>query len=228
MEIAVLKIAVVVLVVVASFIYLYLSELFMKKWVHNIEVFIDKLIPWLLIILLIILVIEIFFHELALKYHLYIEIADYFIILGFIMDLIFKYMRIRDIPKFLRSSWIEIIAIFPFFLVFRLFESVALFFGGATETASSAQKAVHIGIGVEKEVGEVIREGSKITEEISKASRAERFARFLRPIARSLRLLKFKDKKTRKRLEKNVEKVEKSIEGTIFYEKPVISHRFKK
>ena len=55
MEIAVLKIAVVVLVVVASFIYLYLSELFMKKWVHNIEVFIDKLIPWLLIILLIIL-----------------------------------------------------------------------------------------------------------------------------------------------------------------------------
>src|SRR3989344_6612397 len=142
----------------------------MKKWIHFVEVFVDKIIPLLLLVLLGILVIEIFFHELAVKYHLYIEIVDYFIILGFILDLIFKYLRIKNIPKFLKSSWLEIIAIFPFFLVFRLFESAALFFSGAGETASSAQKAVHIGIGVEKEVVEVIREGSKITEEVSKVS----------------------------------------------------------
>ena len=164
------------------------------------------------------------------EYHFYIEIADYFIILGFILDLIFKYLRIKNIPKFLKSSWLEIIAIFPFFLVFRLFESAALFFSGAGETASSAQKAVHIGIGVEKEVVEVIREGSKITEEVSKVSRAERFTKFLRPIARSIRLLKFVDKKTRKDVEKNIAKGEKIIKGTIFYERPKISHnlRFKK
>ena len=202
----------------------------MKKWIHFVEVFVDKIIPLLLLVLLGILVIEIFFHELAVKYHLYIEIADYFIILGFILDLIFKYLRIKNIPKFLKSSWLEIIAIFPFFLVFRLFESAALFFSGAGETASSAQKAVHIGIGVEKEVVEVIREGSKITEEVSKVSRAERFTKFLRPIARSIRLLKFVDKKTRKDVEKNIAKGEKIIKGTIFYERPKISHnlRFKK
>ena len=202
----------------------------MKKWIHFVEVFVDKIIPLLLLVLLGILVIEIFFHELSLKYHFYIEIADYFIILGFILDLIFKYLRIKNIPKFLKSSWLEIIAIFPFFLVFRLFESAALFFSGAGETASSAQKAVHIGIGVEKEVVEVIREGSKITEEVSKVSRAERFTKFLRPIARSIRLLKFVDKKTRKDVEKNIAKGEKIIKGTIFYERPKISHnlRFKK
>ena len=202
----------------------------MKKWIHFVEVFVDKIIPLLLLVLLGILVIEIFFHELAVKYHFYIEIADYFIILGFILDLIFKYLRIKNIPKFLKSSWLEIIAIFPFFLVFRLFESAALFFSGAGETASSAQKAVHIGIGVEKEVVEVIREGSKITEEVSKVSRAERFTKFLRPIARSIRLLKFVDKKTRKDVEKNIAKGEKIIKGTIFYERPKISHnlRFKK
>ncbi len=46
----------------------------MKKWVHNIELIVDKLIPFLLIILTAIIVLELTAHELAEKYHTYIDI----------------------------------------------------------------------------------------------------------------------------------------------------------
>lgn len=177
----------------------------MKKWLHKIEVIIDKIIPFLLLLLLLIIIIDFFFKQIAEQYLFYVESADYFIIFIFLVDLIFKYVRVRNISKFVRTFWLDIIAVFPFFLVFRIFEAAAgLFSTSMSEGAASFQTILHEGLEVERggaklleREGQVLstveKEGAKIaaeTEKIAKISRSEKFARFLRPILRTPRFLK--------------------------------------
>ena len=171
----------------------------MKAWFHKIEVIVDKLIPLLLAILLLIIVIEFGFHEFAEKYHTIIEILDWIIVSGFILDLIFKYNRIRNIPKFLRAAWIDILAVFPFFLVFRVLEGFLVF--EASETLTKGQKIVHVGVELEKEV--------KVVKEVG---RAEHFSKFLRPIARSFRFFKLGNPEVREKVEKDAEEIAKEAE----------------
>ncbi len=207
----------------------------MKKWLRYVEIAVDKLIPFLLLALLLIIIGEFAFHEFMLKYHLIVSIIDGFIIFVFILDLIFKYLRIRDFPRFIKASWLEIIAVLPFFLIFRLFESLASLIG-ISETVATTQKVVHVGTGIEKEVTIALEEGS----------RAERLSKFIRPASRSVRFFKLSDPKIRERTKKDIEeveldirKVEKKAEEVIeeaeevptylktafFYEKPNINHK---
>ncbi len=182
----------------------------MQKWLAFIEHFIDKIIPFFLIILLGIIVIDIFFPVISAKYQIDIEIADYVIIAFFIVDLIFKYRRARTIPQFIRKHWIDIIAIFPFFLVFRFFTGFIDFFETFKGGLFQGQKIVHIGAelkeieigGTLEKIGKevtIVEEGGKITE----LTRAERLSRFLKPLTRSLRFGK----------------------ATTFYEKPTHGKR---
>ncbi|MBI2148665.1 hypothetical protein HYU23_03215 [Candidatus Woesearchaeota archaeon] len=180
----------------------------MKPWLHKIEVFVDKIIPLLLVILLAIIIGEFAFHEFMVKHHIAVEIIDGFIIFIFVLDLVFKYIRIKNFPKFLRASWIEIIAIFPFFLVFRFLEGIIGFFG-VGETVTSTQKVVHVGIEVEKQIVGAVRESEVVAKEVA---RSERFARFLRPVARSIRFSKLGNEDVRKETEKQVKEVVKEAE----------------
>ena len=159
----------------------------MKKWLIRTEHVVDRIIPLVLLILLVILILEFFFSEAIINYHTYVEVIDYFIILIFVVDLGFKYNKIRNIPLFVKKYWLEIIATIPFFLVFRFFEGLARLFGLVEETAREGQKALHAGVEISREFSKVGLEA----EEVAKLSRSERFIRFLRPIARSPRLLKF-------------------------------------
>ncbi|MBI4738134.1 ion transporter [Candidatus Woesearchaeota archaeon] len=181
----------------------------MKKWYHDLEVLVDHLIPYLLIILLNIIIIEFFFKEAAEKYHTLIVITDAFIVTVFFVDLVFKYLRTRNVPLFVKHYWLDILAVFPFFLVFRLFEALGLL-GGGVETISATQKVVHEGLEVEKEGVKIIKEGEKLTklfregteiekevaygaqeaERIVKATRTQLFARFIRPLSRAPRFAK--------------------------------------
>ncbi len=221
----------------------------MKKWLHKIEILVDKLIPPLLVILLLIIVGEIWFHEFMIKNHTYVQIIDWTIVFVFVLDLIFKYIRIRNIPKFLRASWLDILAVFPFFLVFRLFEGLVGLFG-IGETVTQTQRIVHLGVESEKEVVSVIREGEIAAKE---AARSEKMARFLRPLSRGFRFFKAGDKEVReetkeefKEVERGVvkegkvavktikkegedvveeiEKVPRIVKASLFYEKPKIMH----
>lgn len=173
----------------------------MRSFLYKIGVFVDKIIPFLLFILFFIILGEIFLHEFMVKYHTIVEAIDIFIIAVFVIDLGFKYERMRNIPRFLRASWIEILAIFPFFLVFRFFEGILELFV-ITESLPQAQKVVHVATGAEKEVALVIKE----------SSRAERFARFLRPIARSIRFFKLGNPEVRARTGKDIKIIEKDVE----------------
>lgn len=174
----------------------------MKRWMHKIEVVVDKLIPSCLVILLVIIIIELGFEGLVEHYSLHtpIMIADGFVVGVFVADLIFKYIRTRKIKEFAKKYWLDILAVFPFFLVFRVFEAAAGAFSAATmEGTQTAQKILHEGLEVEKEGVKIIKEAERFAKQsnsianagaLARLRRSERFARFLRPLFRIPRLLK--------------------------------------
>ena len=185
------------------------------KW-ESLEKFVDKTIPYLLILLLGIIVIEIFFHDIAVEYHVYIEVLDYVIIGFFVVDLGFKFNRVKKVPKFFKKYWLEVIAVFPFFLVFRVLESFAgVYF--AVQDLVLPQKILHEGVEVERIV--------------ARESRLARVSKFFRPVARSPRLLKLSDKKTEKDFEKTIVKEERRLEkeaGWVKRKVGVALHFYKK
>ena len=94
----------------------------MRKPASKVEVFIDSLIPVAIILIITITVAEVFFSKFVQPYYWVIDVIDLAIIWVFIMDLYFKFKHAKSIPAFLKRYWIYIIAIFPFFLIFRLVE----------------------------------------------------------------------------------------------------------
>ena len=196
-----------------------------KKWWEEIEVIVDGAIPYLLLVLLGIIIIEFFFKELALKYHTFISILDWIIIAFFVIDLIFKYLRIRVLPIFLKRYWLDILAVFPFFLVFRLFEEVARLLGEVKELPLQMQKVVHVGL--ELKEARLAEEAAKLTKEVegaSELSRTERFARFLIPAEKAPKVLKtvafYEDPKHKHHLKKHLKEIKREVEqGEVFVEK---------
>lgn len=146
----------------------------MKKWVHKLEVLVDKAILPCIAVLLVLIVLELFFRSIAEHYALYIEIADYFIVAIFVADLVFKYLRVRQIPLFIRTYWLDILAVFPFILLFRAFEGIYGLFAAAEslETFGSLQSVFHESLEVEKEVAKISEEAGKIGKEAAKIGEA--------------------------------------------------------
>lgn len=94
----------------------------MRKRASKLEVFIDSLIPLAIFLIIIISIAEVFFSKFIQPYYWAIDIIDLSIVWIFIIDLGFKFIHAKNVPDFLKHYWIYIIAVFPFFLVFRLLE----------------------------------------------------------------------------------------------------------
>jgi len=154
----------------------------MKHIWHKVELWTDKAIPPALILLLGIIIIEIFYRDIAHEYHSYVFWADMVVVIIFVADLIFKYIRMHNVPKFLRTYWIEILAVFPFYLLFRAVD-LFMIVVPVSDAFQSAQMMLHEGLEVEKE-------GARIVREAGRGSRYSRFTRFLRPVLRLPRFLK--------------------------------------
>lgn len=86
---------------------------------NKIEHFVDKSIPVMLVILTVLIILE--FTKYGVIYHDYILLVDYVIVSFFVVDLIFKWNHIRNFKEFVKLYWIDIIAVFPFYLIFRAF-----------------------------------------------------------------------------------------------------------
>ncbi len=154
----------------------------MKKFWHKVEYGVDKAIVPCLVALMVVIILEIFYQDIAHHYHLEIIITDAIIVTIFLADLVFKYLRLRNVPLFLKRYWLDILAVFPFYLFFRLIE-VFLILVPISESFQSFQMMLHEGLEIEKE-------GSKIVKEASRSSRYARMVKIIRPVLRLPRFLK--------------------------------------
>lgn len=166
----------------------------MNSFYEKVERFVDKAIPYLIVLLLGILILDIFYKETAAKYHAPILIVDFTILAFFAVDLIFKYLRVHNIPRFLRLYWLDILAVFPFFLLLRLFEEVLLI---SERSAITLRNLFHIGLVFEEEAAVVARgaeEAAKTAEVLAKEGRlvalSEKLA-FLRRVPRMFKAISF-------------------------------------
>ncbi|RME78514.1 hypothetical protein D6774_00920 [Candidatus Woesearchaeota archaeon] len=165
----------------------------MHPLLRKLERIVDDLIWPALIVLLVIIIVELGFPHLADKWESLIHVADNSIILLFTVDLAFKWYRTRKLKKFLRKYWLDILAVFPFFLLFRTIEGIRALLGNSLEIGERTQRVLHGGIELEKEGAQIIREietGVKETSRAQRASRSTRFARFIRPLFRLPRFAK--------------------------------------
>ena len=157
----------------------------MKKWLKDLEVIVDKLIPYLIFLLLIIIIIDLFYHEVAEKYKFEIGLVDGFIILVFLFDLIYKYNRVRNLPTFIKKYWLEILAVLPFYLIFRAVE-LTIGFLEISGLIKQSQNILHTGLEFEKEIALISKEAKEI-EEIG--ARTKAFSRTFKSISRTPRFI---------------------------------------
>ncbi len=150
----------------------------MKAWMHKTEKIVDAAIPVLLIVFLFVIAVEIFFPQEIEPFKNHIDIFDTTLILLFALDLFFKYQRMMNFPKFIKKYWLQIIAIVPFYAVFRVMEYLQL-----AELASKGGQFVN--------ETQFVRGPALLIREAQKAegiSRTQNLLRF-KPLARLPRLL---------------------------------------
>ncbi|MDP6294234.1 MAG: hypothetical protein QF486_03475 [Candidatus Woesearchaeota archaeon] len=145
------------------------------EWIEKI---VDKAIPYV-VILLGIEIVSSFIWDLHAYEH-YLRYFDYFVITIFIIDLLFKWTRVRSMKVFVRLYWIDLLAVFPFYWAFAAYETVA----GVTRMAEEGQKVVHEALLIRE-----VRIAREI-EAIRVAGESERFfIRMFRSGQRILRLI---------------------------------------
>jgi hypothetical protein len=141
----------------------------MHQYLKTIEHLVDKCVPYALLLLVFILIIEFGFSS-FMEHHPLIRFADYVILCVFIIDLCFKYYHSTSNLLFFRTYWLEIIACFPLFLVFRIFDALGWLGSFSLRTLQEGQAVLHATSAAERELV------------AAKLLRAEKLARFLRPI----------------------------------------------
>lgn len=143
-------------------------------WLQWIERFVDRIIPFMLVLLAVMIVVELL--HLAGPYEPVLQTLDFVVILFFVVDLCFKWYHVRNASKFIKLYWIDIIAVFPFYAIFRVYFA-------ATELLAAGeplQKLLHETV--------LLREAKLL-----KGAEYVKFAkeiRWVRIFARSLRILR--------------------------------------
>ena len=150
-----------------------------------LEKFVDRTVPILLIILAVIVILENPFWSLV-DLHVYksqLFVFDTILVIFLAVDLTFKWFHIRNLKTFVRVYWLEIIAVFPFYLIFRLYV-LSVEFARAGE---QAQRTIHQAI-LAREAG-LIKE-AEFFQSAERALREEgTMARIVRSVTRLYRII---------------------------------------
>jgi energy-coupling factor transporter transmembrane protein EcfT len=161
----------------------------MEEWYDKAQHFVDKIIPYIFAILFIAVIIEVFFKEIAEHYHTALFVIDMTVISVFVADLFFKYERVRNIPRFFRLYWLDILAVFPFFLFLRAFEEALLL---SERSITTLRNLFHAGIIIEEEAlaGGEAAKIARTSELLAKEGRVALFSEWFKPLRRLPRFLK--------------------------------------
>ena len=160
-----------------------------QKHLSRFEHFTNRIIPYLLILLALVLLLDnplwavIPLHE----YEPWISIFDWIIVFFFAVDLTFKWFHVKAFKPFVKLYWIDILAVFPFYLVFRVYREAATFFRVGEEATEVTQRAAHELLLLRE--SEVFKEG-RLTKEVELLREERLFARGIRLVQRLLRVLK--------------------------------------
>jgi hypothetical protein len=149
------------------------------------EDLVDKSVPYLVALLLVVIIVDFGFPAYAEEHRALVDAVDWFVIGMFTLDLAFKFNRIRDIPEFVRRYWLDILAVFPFYLMFR-FVDEAIFITGASELVRGAQPLFHEATQLEKAGANVVKEA----EATGKLARFSFLGKLFAPVQRVPRLFK--------------------------------------
>ena len=140
----------------------------LKSFFTTIHTITDFLLPYAVIFLGIDLFFHLFFSNIYMNFEIYFSILQWSCLSVFFSDLVFKFSRATTIPQFLKTSWFDILAIFPFFLVFRVFETIGIL-GTISGTVGDIQGVVGTGSDIERKA---------------------HFERFLKPLLKTPRFAK--------------------------------------
>lgn len=145
----------------------------MKKELQRLERIVDVSIPWLVIVLAFVIVFDYFGYLDAYKTE--VKVFDWLIVAFFLIDIAFKWHRTRKLGKFVRLYWLDIVAVFPFYLVFRAFIAASELLRLGEESQNVLHEAVLV-----RET-KLLREERLLKEfELGRGIRAvQRFIRFI-------------------------------------------------
>lgn len=156
---------------------------------------VNKLIPVLIILLLILIVLD-FTTNIVEDYHSYIVAFDYFVVTTFVIDLIFKYQHLKNKKKFIKLYWLDLLAVFPIYLLFRAYATIAELL--LERQLIQAQQITHTIVTIEREA-RILEEEAKLAKE-TKLARFNVLGRILRFTQRVLRLIAMRFKLTHEHL----------------------------
>ncbi len=162
----------------------------MKKFWEKVEHYNRKLILFALIILLVIIFVELSGKVEDPVTRLVFQIMDYIVVVIFAIDLVFLAIKAKTVSFFFKNYWLDLLAVFPFGL---LFELVSRFYRGAVlaEELVIGQKVVHETIEGEKEVRGI----TYMAKEGRLARGVRIFTRSLRAVAKSRLFTRFERKR---------------------------------
>ena len=152
------------------------------------EIWVDRSIPFWLIILTVLIVLSLLPKRIfdIHRWEPWVTIIDTLVVAFFIIDLCFKYRHVRNIPKFIRMYWLDLIAVFPFYLIFRGYLIGVEYIRAGEE----AQKVLHEAL-LLREVG-ILRETRILREAELAAKEARGLMRGIRLIQRGFRALRLR------------------------------------
>ncbi len=145
------------------------------KFLEKIEQYNAKLITPALILLFAIIIFELFLHIEDPAILTIVHTLDYFVIAVFVIDLIFIARKVKSMHIFFKHYWLDLLAIFPFALMFRAIDSLYLLF--RVEQVAVGQAVLHETV----EVG-------KVASKVERLGKFSKFTRGIRIVARLLRL----------------------------------------
>ncbi len=143
----------------------------MKEFWEKVEHFNARLIPYAVVGLLVVIVIELVFHDFAEHYHLALTIIDSIVIAIFVIDLIFLGIKAKNVKFFFKHYWLDLLAVFPFAFGFKIVARFALLGGNFVVGQAILHESLEARKGVRAltRAGKFVRIGARITRVITKS-----------------------------------------------------------
>ncbi|MFA6460907.1 MAG: hypothetical protein WCV90_01455 [Candidatus Woesearchaeota archaeon] len=139
-----------------------------------------------ILVLLVIIVLELFFHVENETAILVIEIADYLVLVVFVIDLGFLAIHAKSTKFFFKNYWLDILAVFPFSIAFGFMGGIYRLLSVSEETVVMGQVLFHEGLEVEKaaaktekfaKIGREFKVGARVVRIFTKTRFFSRFHR---------------------------------------------------